>query len=69
MTRVFVFVAAVLLIAPADATTMKPTAPEKMTSPADKQKMRVCQQRAAAQHVPMADRSKFVTDCVAAESK
>jgi hypothetical protein len=69
MTRVFVFVAAVLLIAPADAATMTPSAPDKMASPSDKQKMQVCQNRAAAQKVPMAERSKFVMDCMARMAK
>ena len=70
MPRTPVFAAALALIASvANATTMKPSAPEKMTSPTDKQKMKACQDRAAAQHVPMADRSKFVMDFMAPPPK
>jgi hypothetical protein len=69
MTRTPVFVAAMLLIASAGATTMTPSAPDKMASPSDKQKMQACQDRAAAQNVPMAERAKFVMDCMATQGK
>jgi hypothetical protein len=71
MTRTPVFVATALLVAAATASaaTMKPSAPDKMASPADKQKMQTCQKRAAAQNVPMAERSKFVMDCMARLAK
>jgi hypothetical protein len=67
MTRTPVFVAAMWLMAAATAgaATMKPSAPDRMASPADKQKMQICQDRAAAQNVPMAERSKFVMKCMA----
>ena len=65
MARTAVFAAALVVVASiASATTMKPSGPEKMTSPTDKQKMKACQDRATAQNVPMADRSKFVMDCM-----
>ena len=67
MTRTPVFVAAVWVMATAAAAaaTMKPSAPDRMASPADKQKMQICQDRAAARNVPMAERSKYVMVCVA----
>jgi len=43
---------------------MKPTAPAKMTSERDQKKMKDCEARAAAQNVPMNQRSKFVMDCM-----
>jgi uncharacterized cupredoxin-like copper-binding protein len=45
---------------------MKPTAPAKMTSERDQKKMKECEARAAAQNVPMNQRSKFVMDCMTA---
>ena len=45
---------------------MKPTAPTKMTSERDQKKMKECEARAAAQNVPMNQRSKFVMDCMTA---
>ncbi|HWE78609.1 MAG TPA: hypothetical protein VG270_08815 [Pseudolabrys sp.] len=70
MTRTPVFVATVLLAASAaGAAATKPSAPDKMASPADKVKMQACQDRAAAQKVPMAERSKFVMDCMARRAK
>ena len=71
MTRTPAFVAALLLTVSAavGATTMTPSAPDKMASPADKQEMQSCQNRAAAQNVPMNERAKFVMDCLAAKAK
>ena len=43
---------------------MKPTAPQKMMSPQEKQKLQDCQQQAADQNIRMDDRAKFVMDCM-----
>lgn len=70
MTRTTVLFAAALMTAvSAGATSMKPSAPDRMASPADKQKMQACQDRAVAQNVPMSERAKFVMDCMAAAAK
>lgn len=45
-------------------TAMKPTAPQKMASPEEKQKLRDCQKQAADQNIAMDQRSKFVMDCM-----
>jgi hypothetical protein len=47
--------------------SMKPSAPQKMMSPAEVQKMRVCEKQAADQNVKMDERSKFVMDCMTAK--
>jgi len=47
---------------------MKPTAPQKMMSPREEQKMRECQQKAARQNVKMDERAKFVMDCMTAKA-
>jgi hypothetical protein len=57
-------IAFVAMICAASAAQMAPTAPEKMSSPADKQKMKACEARAAAQNVPMDQRAKFVMSCM-----
>lgn len=49
------------------AAEMKATAPEKMTSPTDKQKMKICEAKAAAQNVRMDERARFVMDCMTAK--
>jgi hypothetical protein len=46
--------------------SMKPSAPQKMMSPAEARKMRDCEKQAADQHVKMDERSKFVMDCMTA---
>jgi hypothetical protein len=46
---------------------MKPTAPAKMMSERDQKKMKECEAKAAAQNVPMNQRSKFVMTCMTAE--
>jgi hypothetical protein len=46
---------------------MKPTAPAKMMSERDQKKMKECEARAAAQNVPMNQRSKFVMQCMTDE--
>ena len=48
---------------------MKPTAPEKMMSPAEKQKMHECEQLAAQRHIKMDERAKFVMDCMTGKVK
>jgi hypothetical protein len=60
-------IAIVALIGVAQAAGTKPTAPEKMASPADKRKMKACEAKAAAQQVPMAERAKFLMDCTRAK--
>jgi Na+-transporting methylmalonyl-CoA/oxaloacetate decarboxylase gamma subunit len=51
----------------AQSTTMKPTAPEKMTSPAEAKKMHDCEAQAAANNIQMDQRSKYVMDCMTAK--
>ncbi len=53
-----------LIALSAAATTMKPTAPAKMMSERDQQRMKDCEARAEAQSVAMNQRSKFVMDCM-----
>jgi hypothetical protein len=48
---------------------MTPTAAQKMTSPEQKTLMAACQRKAADQNVPMAERAKFVMDCMTAASR
>jgi len=45
-------------------TPMKPTAPQKMTSPDEQKKMQACEKQAADQNIAMDQRSKFVMDCM-----
>jgi hypothetical protein len=47
--------------------SMKPSAPQKMMAPAEAQKMRACKKQAADQNIKMAERSKFVMDCMTAK--
>ena len=66
MSRMCVLAAALMLFG-AQAVAqpaMKPTAPQKMMSPAEKQKLQDCQRQAADQNVKMDDRAKFVMDCM-----
>jgi hypothetical protein len=58
-----------LAIESAAATSMKATAPAKMMPEREQEKMRACEQRAAAQNVPMDQRSKFVMDCMTSADK
>lgn len=60
-------IALMIATAPAHAAEMKATAPDKMTSPADKQKMKTCEATAAAQNVRMDERARFVMDCMTAK--
>jgi hypothetical protein len=46
---------------------MKPSAPQKMMSPSEEQKMRACEKQAADQNVKKDERSKFVMDCLTAK--
>ena len=45
-------------------TPMKPTAPQKMMSPSEADKMHACEKQAAEQNIRMDLRSKFVMDCM-----
>ncbi len=45
-------------------SSMKPSAPDKMTSPEEAQKMRGCEKQAAANNVAMNERAKYVMDCM-----
>jgi hypothetical protein len=65
---VFGLILVSLIIASASAQQpMKPTAPAKMMSERDQKKMKECEARAAAQKVPMNQRSKFVMECMTEE--
>jgi hypothetical protein len=64
MRALIVGIALALIGVNATATTMKPTAPAKMMNERDQQKMKDCEARAAAQNVPMNERSKFVMQCM-----
>jgi hypothetical protein len=59
--------AVVAASAAVQAATTPPTAPEKMTSPAERQKMKACEAQAAAQQVRMDQRAKFIMDCMTAK--
>ena len=59
--------AVVAASAAVQAATTTPTAPEKMTSPAERQKMKACEAQAAAQKVRMDQRAKFIMDCMTAK--
>jgi len=54
----------VWLAPPAQATSMKSTAPERMLSRADSKKMRACDERAMRENVPMEQRAAFVKKCM-----
>jgi hypothetical protein len=51
------------------AESMKPTAPEKMMSPAEQQKMHACEQLAAQRNIKMDERAKFLMDCMTGKVK
>ena len=53
-----------LVCAFAYSQPMKPSAPQKMMSPAEAKKMHDCEKQAAAQNIKMDLRSKFVMDCM-----
>lgn len=46
---------------------MKPSAPDKMTSPEQAKKMRDCEKQAAANNIKMDERAKYVMDCMTAK--
>ena len=56
---------ALCVSAPALATSMKSTAPEKMLPRSEAQKMRACDDRAARENVPMDQKAAFVKKCMA----
>ena len=61
-------VALSLVCAAASAqSSMKPSAPQKMMSPAEAQKMHDCEKQAADQNIKMDERAKFVMDCMMAK--
>ena len=67
MPRPIALLAALIVSLPgagAAAQTMKPSAPQKMTSPEEAKKMQDCEKQAAEQNVKMDERSKFVMDCM-----
>lgn len=49
---------------PAQADSMKSTAPEKMLPRNDAKKMRACDDRAVRENVPMEQRAAFVKKCM-----
>ena len=59
--------AASLVCGTAYAQSMKPSAPQKMMSPDEAQKMRDCEKQAAQNNIKMDERSKFVMDCMTAK--
>ena len=67
MPRLIAFAAALIVslaCAAAAQTSMKPSAPQKMTSPAEAKKMHDCEQQAERNNIQMDLRSKFVMDCM-----
>jgi len=62
----FALIAVLAATSVAQSAAMKPTAPQKMASPADKAKMKACEAKAAAQKVPANGRAKFLMDCMKA---
>lgn len=53
------------LPASAPATSMKSTAPEKMLPRSDARKMRVCDEKAVRENIPMDQKTAFVKKCMA----
>jgi hypothetical protein len=51
--------------APALATSMKSTAPEKMLPRSEAEKMRACDDKARRENVPMDQKAAFVKKCMA----
>jgi hypothetical protein len=60
-------IALAAVIGMAQAAEMKPTAPDKMASPSNKEKMKQCEARAVAENVRMDHRAKFIMDCLEAK--
>jgi hypothetical protein len=61
--------AIVLANAVSAQTSMKPTAPQKMMSPDERQKMQECQKLAAQRNIVMHERAKFLMDCMTDKAK
>ena len=53
-----------IICATAHAQSMKPSAPDKMTSPDQARKMRGCKKQAEQNNIKMAERAKYVMDCM-----
>jgi hypothetical protein len=73
MPRPFLFLMALTMslagaATSAQSTTMKPSAPDKMTSSSDAKKMQACEKQAAAKNIQMDLRSKYVMDCMTAKN-
>jgi len=51
--------------APALATSMKSTAPERMLPRSDAVKMRACDEKAMLERIPMDQKAAFVKKCMA----
>jgi hypothetical protein len=49
--------------------SMKPTAPQKMMTPNERQKMQECQKKAAQRNIAMHERAKFLMDCMIDKAK
>jgi hypothetical protein len=64
-----IMLSVILGLGPACAQGMKSTAPQKMMSPQEEQKMRDCQRQAAQQNIKKDERAKFVMDCMTATGK
>ena len=66
MPRLVVLLSAAIIGAGAALaqTPMKPSAPQKMMSPEEAQKMHACEKQAADQNIKMDERAKFVMDCM-----
>jgi hypothetical protein len=73
MPRLITYLSAVILVFATGAACaqmpMKPTAPQKMMSPAEAKKMHACKTQAAQRNIKMTERSKFVMDCMTAKAK
>ena len=48
-------------------SSMKASAPQKMMSSGEAQKMRACEKQAADQNIKMDERAKYVMDCMTAK--
>jgi hypothetical protein len=59
------FLCTLWLSPPAQATSMKSTAPEKMLPRTDAKKMRTCDDRAMRENIPMEQKAAFVKKCMA----
>ncbi len=69
MLRTIALLIAAAFVAGAAAQPMQPTAPQKMMSPREAEKMHACEQQAAMRNITMDQRSKFVMDCMTKKSR